>query len=242
MEVQFMLEEMVDVVCECEREGGEGGEVLGAWSELRERRERETQAAADQKLYPVQWEAGGRITASKSGEVGGSIGGTNGAIAESKRPAKDPQRIVKGTGKPAINRLQEKGSIGGTNSAIAESKRPPKDTHRIVQKTQKPATDRHHEKNSIGGMNRKGNTGTDVKFAANLITNSLRLSAVELAEYKIVHGGLRKFMADTKSSKIAASDLSIDKGRLSQFLCGTLRTKAEVRRTVAAVAEALEGR
>jgi hypothetical protein len=52
MEVQLALEEMLHVVCECAREGGEGGEVLGAWSELQERRERETQAAekkADKK-------------------------------------------------------------------------------------------------------------------------------------------------------------------------------------------------
>jgi hypothetical protein len=32
VEVQLALEEMVDVVCECEREGGEGGGVLDAWS------------------------------------------------------------------------------------------------------------------------------------------------------------------------------------------------------------------
>jgi hypothetical protein len=32
IEVQLALEEMVDVVCECEREGGEGGGVLDAWS------------------------------------------------------------------------------------------------------------------------------------------------------------------------------------------------------------------
>jgi hypothetical protein len=95
----------------------------------------------------------------------------------------------------------------------------------------------------IGGTNRKGNTGSDEKCARNLITNSLRLSAEELAEYKKVHGDLRKFMADTKaSSKTAASDLSIDKTKMSQFLCGTLRNKGEVRRTVAAVVEALKPR
>jgi hypothetical protein len=43
--VQSVLEDMV-WVCDCERKGGEGGEVLGAWSELRERKESETQAAA----------------------------------------------------------------------------------------------------------------------------------------------------------------------------------------------------
>jgi hypothetical protein len=36
----------------------------------------------------------------------------------------------------------------------------------------------------------------------------LGLSADELAEYKKVHGDLRKFMADTKSTKTAASGLS----------------------------------
>jgi hypothetical protein len=40
MEVQLALEEMLYVVCECAREGGEGGEVLGAWSALQERKER----------------------------------------------------------------------------------------------------------------------------------------------------------------------------------------------------------
>jgi hypothetical protein len=59
-EVQSVLEDMV-WVCECERKGGEGGEVLGAWSEQRERMayargggvplwsESETQAAAAAK-------------------------------------------------------------------------------------------------------------------------------------------------------------------------------------------------
>ena len=89
---------------------------------------------------------------------------------------------------------------------------------------------------------RKGNTGSDEKFARNLINNSLGLSADELADWKKVHGDLRKFMADTKSSMVAASDLSIDKRILSQFLCGTLPTKKMARRIITAVAEALEGR
>jgi hypothetical protein len=95
----------------------------------------------------------------------------------------------------------------------------------------------------VGGKLRKGNTDSDEKFAGNLITNSLGLSAVELAEYKKVRGDLRKFMGDTKSTMTAASDLSIDKRKLSKFLCGTLRYKGGVRRTVAAVVlEALTGR
>jgi hypothetical protein len=95
---------------------------------------------------------------------------------------------------------------------------------------------------TVGGKLRKGNTGSDEKFAGNLITNSLGLSAVELADSKTVPGDLRKFMADTKSTKIAASDLGIKVWKMSQFLCGTLPSKALVRVGISAVAEALIGR
>jgi hypothetical protein len=162
--------------------------------------------------------------------------------------AEDRRRWVAFPLAPQSSLSSRKGHSGGTNSVIAERKRPAKDLQRIVKTTGKPATDRHQEKSSNGGTKtgeeqlRRGNAGTDAKFAVNLITNSLGLSAVELAAYKKVHGDLRKFMGDTKNSKTAASDLGIMSWKISQFLCGTLKCTAAVRLSISAVAEALEGR
>jgi hypothetical protein len=206
------------------------------------------------KLSQEECAKGGRTDASEEykalhGWKKGETKWSRAASSEKKRPPKDLHRIVKKTGLPATDRLQEKTSIGGTNSAIAERKRPAKDKHRIVKKTQKPATDRLQEKTSLGGTKtgelqlRRGNTGSDEKFERNLITNSLGLSADEVADWKKVHGDLRKFMADTKSTKDAASDLGIRRKILvGEFLCGTLPTKKMARRMISAVAEALKGR
>jgi hypothetical protein len=147
-------------------------------------------------------------------------------------------------------------SRGGTMSVERQKAKPPRPEHRHITlkfgpNRGKAVANQHEAKSSIGGTNgkgkgcgkgkhRKGNTGSDEKFAVNLLTNSLGLSAEELAAYKKVHGDLRKFMADTRaSSKTAASDLRIDKSKMSQFLCGTLPSKAITRRIISAVAEAL---
>jgi hypothetical protein len=87
-------------------------------------------------------------------------------------------------GRPSWTRLKE--LHGPTVTPIAPKKTTKK--RKVVAKTGEKQTKK-----------RKGNTGSDARFAVNLITNSLGLSAKELAEYKKVHGDLRKFVADTKA-------------------------------------------